>query len=77
MIKKKKMSKNLHLTKTGYYNKLLFYQFLIQLQVIDPHNCIHWAMISAAATYERGANNNSGFTTSSCYLHKVQRLKHF
>ena len=75
--KREKMSKNLHLRNIGYYNKLLFYQFLIQSRVRNPHNCIHWAMVSAAASYARGGSNNSGFTTSSSFFAHSTTIKTF
>ena len=75
--KKEKMTKNLHLTKTGYYNKILFYQFLMQSRVRDPHNCIHWAMISAAAAYGRGASTINSYTSSSCFFAHSTRIKTF
>lgn len=60
-----------HLRNTGYYDRLLFYQFLAQSRVKNPQNLIHWASVTAAATYGKGYGegsrmNASFFGSSSC-----------
>jgi hypothetical protein len=75
--KKEEMKKNSHLRYVGYYNKLLFYQFLVQTRIRSPKNLIHWALISTAASYGRGRTKNSGLVTSSCFFAHSTTIKTF
>ena len=49
----KSLTKNHHLVSSGYYNRLIFYQFLSQARVQNPKNLISWAIVAAGAVYSR------------------------
>jgi len=56
--KKERLTKNKHLVSTGYYDRMIFYNFLTLSRLRNPQNCIHYAMISAAALYSKGCGDN-------------------
>jgi hypothetical protein len=57
--KKENQSRMKHLTLINHYNKMLFHQFLGQSRIINSHNCIHYAIVSAASCYGRGISTKS------------------
>jgi hypothetical protein len=51
---KENQMRQTHLKETGFYDRLVFYQFLSQARIRFNHNCTHWGIVSAAACYGRG-----------------------
>ena len=64
--KKSRLAKNHHLVATGYYDRLIFFNFLTLSQLRNPQSCINYVMVSAAALYSKGCSDNiqSRFTYS-------------
>ena len=56
--RKERLSKNRHLVSTGYYDRLIFHNFLALSRLRNPQNCINYAMVSAAALYSKGCGDN-------------------
>ena len=56
--KKERLTKNNHLVTTGYYDRLIFYNFLSLSRLRNPQSCINYAMVSAAALYSKGCGDN-------------------
>ena len=51
---KSNLTKNKHLTQTGFYKRQVFYNMLAMARQKNPQQMKHWAMISAGANYGRG-----------------------
>jgi hypothetical protein len=72
-----------HLKETGFYDHLVFYQFLSQARIRFNHNVTHWGMVSAAASYGRGGGkvNNAASTffghstTIKTFLNKTKQWR--
>ena len=73
--KKEKYTKNDHLIKSGYYDRLIFFNFLTLVRVKNPQHCIHWAMICAAALYYKGVGDC--VTRRSTYCGSSATIKTF
>ena len=56
--RKEGLSKNRHLVSTGYYDRLIFYNFLALSRIRNSQNCINYAIVSAAALYSKGCGDN-------------------
>ena len=56
--KKERLSKNRHLVSTGYYDRMIFFNFLTLTRLRNPQSCIHYAIVSAAALYSKGCGDN-------------------
>ena len=52
--KKQGITRNNHLTQSGYYDRQVFYNFLSMSRQKNPQKMINWAIISAGANYGRG-----------------------
>ena len=57
--KKESLQRNKHLTIMNVYNRQLFHQFLSQVRIVNSHNCIHYAIVSAGACYGRGISGKA------------------
>ena len=57
--KKESRERNKHLMLMNVYNRQLFHQFLSQVRVINCHNCIHYAIVSAGACYGHGISGKA------------------
>ncbi len=55
--KKEGETRNYHLKLTNFYKRRLLHQFMSQARLVNNHNLIHFAIISAAAFYGRGINS--------------------
>ena len=77
---KSKLTKNLHLQQTGYYNRQVFYNMLAMARQKNPQRMKNWAMISSGANYGRGigeiVNRRSTYlgasTTTQTFLKTVR-----
>ena len=56
--KKENMQKNKHLALTGFYDRLLFYQYLTYSRIKFNHNFTYWGIINTCAIYGRGSGKN-------------------
>ena len=56
--KKERLLKNTHLVSTGYYDRMIFFNFLTLTRLRNPQSCIHYAIVSAAALYSKGCGDN-------------------
>ena len=56
--KKERLSRNSHLVSTGYYDRMIFFNFLTLTRLRNPQSCIHYAIVSAAALYSKGCGDN-------------------
>ena len=71
--------KNTHLKESGYYDRLIFYQFLQQTRIRNCKHMPYWALVSAADAYAKGSCEksirttiHSGYsTTISTFLRKT------
>ena len=49
-------TKNRHLVDNSYYDHyLLFHNFLSQLRICNPKNCVGWAIVATALLYSHGS----------------------
>ena len=64
--KKEALTKNHHLVQSGYYDRLIFYQFLSQARVRNPQYLISWAMVAAAALYSCGLGDTVQKRSTYC-----------
>lgn len=70
--KKENLSKRNHLKTSGYYDRLLLFNYLLQLRIRNPQNCTYWASIPTAALYGRGCGKvNVNIATGSFFGHSV------
>ena len=56
--KKERLIRNKHLVDTGYYDRMIFYNFLTLTRLRNPQSCINYAIVSAAALYSKGCGDN-------------------
>ena len=56
--KKVNMHKNKHLIESGYYDRIVFYQYLSQGQVRYNHLFTFWGMATTASAYANGLTRN-------------------
>ena len=78
--RKEKLVKNLHLTCSNHYNKLLLIIVKSQARIMNSHHLIHYAMVTTGACYGRGVKAKSMYhsTTaglSTTYGTMLQRLE--
>ena len=52
--KKEGLTRNMHLAKAGYYDNILFNQFMSQARVVNNHVLVNWAIINSGAIYSQG-----------------------
>ena len=55
--KKSNETRNYHLTLSSFYKRRLLHAFMSQARIVNNHNLIHFAIVSAAATYGRGISS--------------------
>ena len=55
---KQNVTRNLHLVQSGYYDRMIFYNFLSQCRIKCPDNCVSWAIVAAASIYSRGLGDS-------------------
>ena len=60
--KRSKLKKNAHLVKGGFYDRLVFFQYLTQNRVSCNHSFTYWGMVTTASAYSRG--NQASLTNS-------------
>ena len=63
---KERIDRNNHLAQYGYYDRILFYHYLSQNRIRNPHENLGWALIATASMYCQG--NRSSLMNRSCYL---------
>jgi hypothetical protein len=59
-----------HLRDSGYYDRLVFFQFLCQSRIRNCHNLIYWGLVHAGSMYGKGLGR-SIVNTSSFYGHST------
>ena len=77
---KSKLTKNLHLQQTGYYNRRGFYNMLAIARQKNPQRMKSWAMILSGANYGRNigeiVNRRAAYlgasTTTQTFLRAVR-----
>ena len=52
--KKEGETRNMHLTKSGYYDNILFNQFMSKSRVMNNNILINWVIINSGAIYSQG-----------------------
>ena len=62
--KKEALKKNHHLTASGYYDRILFYNYLSSSRIRFNHNFSVWATINTCSMYGRGEGRHRTQTSS-------------
>ena len=79
--RRSKMSKNQHLTRSGFYDRLVFFNYLTQARVSCNHSFTFWGMVTTASAYSRGKQaslTNSFFgnsTTLATFLRHTKQWR--
>ena len=80
---KENQMKNVHLKENGYYDRLIFYQFLQQTRIRNCKHMPYWALVSSADAYAKGSGEknlmttiHSGYsTTISTFIRKTNKWR--
>ena len=59
-------TRNLHLTQTIHYDRIIFYNFLCQCRLKNLLKCIAWEMIAAASIFSRGPSDSIQKRVACC-----------
>ena len=78
--KKIELARNKHLKLSGYYDRIVFYQYLLQTRVRCNHLLTNWGIVNTAAAYARGSSSvgwNSFFGNSTAFTTLMRRTKDY
>ena len=74
--KKEGETRNMHLTKSRYYDNILFNQFMSQARVLKYHVRVNWAIINSGATYSQDGCESLMQRATNCGISSKMRTQY-